>query len=61
MFEPDTVRDERAKLLRSIKIMKPEEVAAYAVAGAVSRIPAGEGRGSELANRYLRRSDVLHR
>ena len=33
VFEPDAVRDERAKLLRSIKIMHPEEVAAYAVAG----------------------------
>ena len=26
VFEPDVVRDERAKLLRSIRIMKPEEV-----------------------------------
>ncbi len=33
VFEPDAVRDERAKLLRSIRIMKPEEVAANAVAG----------------------------
>jgi glucose-6-phosphate 1-dehydrogenase len=32
-FEPNAVRDERAKLLRSIKILKPEEVAANAVAG----------------------------
>jgi glucose-6-phosphate 1-dehydrogenase len=33
VFEPDAVRDERAKLLRSIKIMRPEDVPAYAVAG----------------------------
>jgi len=33
VFEPDAVRDERAKLLRSIKIMKPEEVPLHAVAG----------------------------
>jgi len=33
VFEPDAVRDERAKLLRSIKIMRPEEVPDYAVAG----------------------------
>jgi glucose-6-phosphate 1-dehydrogenase len=33
VFEPNAVRDERAKLLRSIKIMRPEEVSQYAVAG----------------------------
>jgi glucose-6-phosphate 1-dehydrogenase len=33
VFEPDAVRDERAKLLRSIKIMQPEEVPQHAVAG----------------------------
>jgi len=33
VYEPDAVRDERAKLLRSIKIMQPEEVPLYAVAG----------------------------
>jgi glucose-6-phosphate 1-dehydrogenase len=32
-FSSDAVRDERAKLLRSVRIMKPEEVAANAVAG----------------------------
>jgi len=32
-FEPGAVRDERAKLLRSIRILKPEEVAANAVKG----------------------------
>lgn len=32
-FEPTAVRDERAKLLRSIRVMKEEEVAANAVAG----------------------------
>jgi glucose-6-phosphate 1-dehydrogenase len=33
VFEPDTVRDERAKVLRSIRIMKPEEVPVDSVAG----------------------------
>jgi glucose-6-phosphate 1-dehydrogenase len=33
VFEADSVRDERAKLLRSIRIWKPEEVAANCVKG----------------------------
>ena len=33
VFESDAVRDERAKLLRSIRIMKPEDVARNSVAG----------------------------
>ena len=33
MFEANAVRDERAKLLRSIRIMKPDEVPLRAVAG----------------------------
>src|ERR1700722_19908386 len=33
VFEPNAVRDERAKLLRSIKIMQPGEVPQFAVAG----------------------------
>jgi glucose-6-phosphate 1-dehydrogenase len=32
-FEPEPVRDERAKLLRSIRILKPADVAMHAVAG----------------------------
>ncbi len=32
-FEPNAVRDERAKLLRSIQVMKPEQVEENAVAG----------------------------
>jgi glucose-6-phosphate 1-dehydrogenase len=32
-FEPDAVRDERAKLLRSVKILSPAEVPDHAVAG----------------------------
>ena len=32
-FSADAVRDERAKLMRSIRVMKPEEVAANTVAG----------------------------
>lgn len=33
VYEPDAVRDERAKLLRSIRILRPEEVGCCAVAG----------------------------
>jgi glucose-6-phosphate 1-dehydrogenase len=33
VFEPDTVRDERAKVLRSIRVYKPEEAPQYSVAG----------------------------
>jgi glucose-6-phosphate 1-dehydrogenase len=33
VFEADAVRDERAKFLRSIRIMKPDEVERFAVAG----------------------------
>jgi glucose-6-phosphate 1-dehydrogenase len=33
VFAPDVVRDERAKVLRSIRVMKPEEAAKYSVAG----------------------------
>ncbi|MDQ6759928.1 MAG: glucose-6-phosphate dehydrogenase (NADP(+)), partial [Acidobacteriota bacterium] len=33
VFEADTVRDERAKFLRSLRILKPDEVPLYAVAG----------------------------
>ncbi|HSR09227.1 MAG TPA: glucose-6-phosphate dehydrogenase [Bryobacteraceae bacterium] len=33
VYEPDAVRDERAKLLRSIRILSPEEVPLYSVAG----------------------------
>jgi glucose-6-phosphate 1-dehydrogenase len=32
-FEADAVRDERAKILRSIRVLKPQEVAQFAVAG----------------------------
>jgi len=32
-FRPDSVRDERSKLLRSIRVMKPDEVAENTVAG----------------------------
>src|SRR5208283_1172893 len=33
VFDPNSMRDERAKLLRSVKIMKPDEVHIYSVAG----------------------------
>src|SRR5215471_16972497 len=33
VYEPDAMRDERAKLLRSIRVLKPEEVPLYSVPG----------------------------
>ncbi|MBK5291840.1 MAG: glucose-6-phosphate dehydrogenase [Acidobacteriia bacterium] len=45
VFEPNAVRDERAKLLRSIRIMSHDEVATHAVAGQYG--PASVG-GNEL-------------
>ncbi|MFL6451489.1 MAG: glucose-6-phosphate dehydrogenase [Bryobacteraceae bacterium] len=33
VFDANNVRDERAKLLRSVRVMKPEDVPKYAVAG----------------------------
>ena len=62
-FSPDTVRDERAKLLRSIRIMKPEEVERQRGRGTVwtgahrraggAGIPPGEGRRSGVADRHV--------
>lgn len=40
-YEPDAVRDERAKLLRAIRIWKPAEAAANAVAGQYGRARIG--------------------
>lgn len=41
VFDANAVRDERAKLLRSIRILKPAEVAANAVAGQYGRARIG--------------------
>ena len=43
VYEPDAVRDERAKLLRSIKTMRPEEVPIYAVPGQYKGFREEEG------------------
>jgi glucose-6-phosphate 1-dehydrogenase len=43
VFESDAVRDERAKLLRSIRIMRPEDVSRYAVAGQYKGFREEEG------------------
>jgi glucose-6-phosphate 1-dehydrogenase len=43
VFESDAVRDERAKLLRSIRIMKPEDVPRYSVAGQYKGFREEEG------------------
>ena len=41
LYEAGAVRDERAKLLRSVRIMKPEEVAVEAAAGQYGRARIG--------------------
>jgi glucose-6-phosphate 1-dehydrogenase len=41
VFEADAVRDERAKFLRSLRILKPDDVAEYAVAGQYGRARIG--------------------
>ena len=63
-FSADAVRDERAKLLRSIHVMKPEEIAANTVAGQYgagtrgwrtnSGIPRGKRCESGIPDRDLR-------
>ena len=68
-FEPNSVRDERSKLLRSIRIMTPEEIRCNAVPGQYgpariggagsAGLPPGARRGSRLADRYLRRRHFL--
>jgi len=45
-FQPDAVRDERAKLLRSIRIMKEPEILANSVAGQYG--PARNRRGGDV-------------
>ena len=60
-FEPNAVRDERAKLLRSIRIMQPEEVAALRRGRTIRGIPPGAGRRPGIADRHLRRGVILCR
>ena len=71
VFEPDVVRDERAKVLRSIRIPKPEEVPLVSVAGQYGPGRVGnedlpgfrqeEGVDAERADRYVLGRDVLCR
>ncbi len=70
MFTPDAVRDERAKVLQSIRIWKPEEVACNAVAGqygprasAVSEVPGfrqEEGVDPNSQTATYAAADLLH-
>ena len=70
-FTADAVRDERAKLLRSIQVMKPEEVPRTRSRGSTAparvggeQVPgfrAGERRGPGVADRDLCRRHVLRR
>ena len=64
-FDADTIRDEKVKLLRSVRRYRPEEVPDYVGAGPVRRrlgrrgggsgVPGRRGRRSRLAHRHLRR------
>ena len=70
-YESDAVRDERAKLLRALKVMKPDEVLANTVSGQygpaqvggkdLPGFRAGERRQTGHSNRYVRRRDGLCR
>ncbi len=51
-FHPDSVRDERAKLLRSIRMMKSDDVLAHSVAG---QYGAGKNRGIRIVRASGRR------
>ena len=50
-FSADAVRDERAKLLRSIHIMKPEEIAANTVAGQYGPVASVAKKSSDSARK----------
>ena len=68
-FQPDAVRDERAKLLRTVRVMKPDEVLANSVSGQYGPARIGgadvpgfrqeKGRGPAIANGHLCGGDVL--
>ena len=70
-FRADSVRDERSKLLRSIKPMKPEEIRQNTVPGQYGPARIGgedvpgfrqeQGVDPEFADRHLRRRHLLRR
>ena len=53
VFEPAAVRDERAKLLRSIRILKPGEVASSAVPGQYGPARIGGLFSSQMKSRVI--------
>ncbi len=71
VFDANNVRDERAKLLRAVRIMKPEDVSEVCGRGSIrsgqsgrsgfARLPPGAKRRSAGTNRHLCGSYVLHR
>lgn len=55
-FEPDAIRNEKAKLLQSIRIYTPEEVARYAVRGQYG--PKLDDKGEVIKPGYRQEKDV---
>ncbi len=55
-FEPDSIRNEKAKLLQSIRIYTPEEVARYAVRGQYG--PKLDDKGEVIKPGYRQEKDV---
>lgn len=55
-FEPDSIRNEKAKLLQSIRIYTPEEVARYAVRGQYG--PKLDDKGQMVKPGYRQEKDV---
>ena len=71
IFEADSVRDERAKFLKSVRLMKVEDVPQVRGGGTIwtgadrdrgsPGLPAGAGCRSEFDHRYLRSRNFLGR
>ena len=71
VFDSTNVRDERAKLLRAVRVVKTEDVAEIRGGGPIrsrecrrrgsARFPAGAERGSPCANRHLCGGHLFHR
>ena len=60
-FEADTVRDEKVKVLRAVRLMKPEEVVTDTVRGPVPQVPRRAGRAARQRDGHLRRGQAVHR
>ena len=60
-FEADTVRDEKVKVLRAVRIMKPEEVATDTVRAQYRKYRDEPGVQARQRDGHLRRRQAAHR